>query len=192
MTKKALVLLDFINEIVDEKGKFSGKGYLAFVKEHRTLESVQNAINKAHENDIPVIFVNIGFAQDYSDWPENSPLFGGAKKLEVLKEDTWATELHSSLTAGKHDTIISKKRVSAFFGTSLEAILKEAGIDTILLGGVATDLVVQTTARDGHDLDFNVVVFEDLCGAANEEDQQTSLKLLAKVAQISNSKTEIK
>lgn len=191
MAKKALILLDLINEIVDEKGKLSGKGYATFIKEHGTLENVQNAISKARKKEIPVIFVNIGFAEDYSDWPENSPLFGAAKKFEALKENTWATELHSSLTKHEHDIVITKKRVSAFSGTSLEKVLKEEEIDTIMMGGVATDLVVQTTARDAHDLDFNVIILEDLCGAANEEDQETSLKLTAKIAKISNSDAEL-
>ena len=37
MNKSALILIDFINEIVDEKGKFAGKGYPAFVKAHGVL-----------------------------------------------------------------------------------------------------------------------------------------------------------
>lgn len=191
MANKALILLDFINEIVNEKGKFAGKGYPAFLSEHKTLENVQTAISKARENEIPVIFVNISFAEDYSDWPENSPLFGTAKKFEALKRGTWATEIHPSLNKQDHDMVLTKKRVSAFFETSLEEVLKDKDVDTILLGGVATDLVVQTTARDGHDRDLNVVILEDLCGAANEDDHITSLKLLSKVAKISDSTTEL-
>lgn len=54
--KTALILIDFINEIVDEKGKFAGKGYPAFVKAHSTLESVSAVIAKARAKNMPVIF----------------------------------------------------------------------------------------------------------------------------------------
>lgn len=77
MTKSTLVLLDFINEIVDEKGKFAGKGYPAFVKAHGVLDNVNAAITKARMKNIPVVFVRVGFSPDYREWPESSPLFLG-------------------------------------------------------------------------------------------------------------------
>jgi len=49
MTKSVLILLDFINEIVDEKGKFAGKGHPAFIKAHSVLDYVNTTIAKARE-----------------------------------------------------------------------------------------------------------------------------------------------
>ena len=184
MAKSALILLDFINEIVDEKGKFAGKGYSAFVKTHGVLDSVNAAIAKARTKNVPIIFVRVGFSPDYREWPESSPLFGGAKKFDALQLGTWATEIHSSLNKTDADFLVTKHRVSAFYATSLEAILRTLKVDTILLGGVATDLVVQSTARDAHDRDYRVIVLEDLCGAGNEEDHAQALRLLAKVATV--------
>ena len=43
----ALILLDFINEIVDEKGKFAGKGYPDFLKRHGVIDCVNKTIAKA-------------------------------------------------------------------------------------------------------------------------------------------------
>ncbi|MCL5407317.1 MAG: cysteine hydrolase [Patescibacteria group bacterium] len=187
MEKSALVLVDFINEIVDEKGKLAGKGYAAFVKKHDILTKVQTAVERAHVNRVPVIFVNVSFRPDYSDWPEDSPLFGAAKKFGALQSGTWATELHSAINRGEDDYLVTKNRVSAFRNTALEAKLKELGVETLLIGGVATDLAVQSTVRDAHDRDFKVVILKDLCGAANDEDHESALKLLSKVATISNS-----
>src|SRR3989344_1667151 len=190
MKKSALVLLDFINEIVDEKGKFAGKGYSAFVKSHGVLENVNTAITKAHEKGIPIIFVRVGFSPDYREWPEASPLFGAAKKFGALQLGTWATEVHQSIKKIDTDFLITKHRVSAFYATSLEAILRTLKVDTILLGGVATDLVVQSTARDAHDRDYHVVVLEDLCGAGSEDDHSNALRTLAKIATVTKS-TEV-
>jgi len=185
-----LVLLDFINEIVDEKGKFAGKGYPAFVKTHGVLDNVNAAIVKARAKNIPVIFVRVGFSSDYREWPESSPLFGAAKKFGALQLGTWATEIHKSLNKADEDFLITKHRVSAFYATSLEAILRTLKTNTILLGGVATDMAVQSATREAHDRDYRVVVLEDLCGAGNEEDHAHALRLLAKVATVAKS-TEV-
>jgi len=183
----ALILIDFINEIVDERGKFAGKGYPAFVKARGVLENVNGAIAKARAKDIPVIFVRVGFSSDYREWPESSPLFGAAKKFGALQLDTWATEIHSSLDKTDTDFLITKHRVSAFYATSIEAILSTLQVDTILIGGVATDMAVQSAAREAHDRDYRTVVLEDLCGAGNDEDHEHTLRLLAKVTEVAKS-----
>ena len=190
MNKSTLILIDFINEIVDEKGKFAGKGYPAFVKAHGVLENVNAAIAKARAKDISVIFVRVGFSSDYREWPESSPLFGAVKKFGALQLGAWATEIHESLNKTDTDFLVTKHRVSAFYATPLEAILHTLKVDTILLGGVATDIAVQSAVREAHDRDYRVVVLEDLCGAGNEEDHAQALRLLAKVATVAKS-TEV-
>lgn len=188
--KSTLILIDFINEVVDEKGKFAGKGYPMFVKTHNVLGNVNTAIAKARAKNIPIIFVRIGFSPDYREWPETSPLFGTAKKFGALQLGTWATEIHNSLNKDEADFFVTKHRVSAFYATPLEAILRTLNVDTILLGGVATDIAVQSAAREAHDRDYKVVVLEDLCGAGNEEDHAQALRLLAKIATVGKS-TEV-
>lgn len=187
MNKVALILIDFINEIVDEKGKFAGRGYPAFVKAHNVLDNVNAAITKARAKGVPIIFVCIGFSHDYREWPASSPLFGAAKKFGALQLDAWATEIHESLDKRDTDFLVTKHRVSAFYATSLEVILRTIKVDTLLLGGVATDLAVQSAAREAHDRDYRVVVLEDLCGAGNDEDHTHALRLLTKVAVVAKS-----
>lgn len=190
MIRSILILLDFVNEIIDEKGKFAGKGYPAFVQAHGVINSVNAAIVKAREKNIPIVFVRVGFSPDYREWPESSPLFGAAKKFGALQLGTWATEIHPSINKIDEDFLVTKHRVSAFYATSLEVILQTLKVDTVLLGGVATDLVVQLTAREAHDRDYRVVVLEDLCGAGNEEDHIDTLRVLAKIATVTKS-TEV-
>ncbi len=184
MLKSALLLLDFINEIVNEEGKLATKGYAAFIKEHGTLERVNEAIEKARTHNVPVIFVRVGFSDDYREWPSDSPLFGAAKKFGALKLDTWATEVHAQIRREPRDFLITKHRVSAFYGTSLGVVLRTLGVDRLVLGGVATDVVVQSTAREAHDRDYRVVILRDLCAAANQGDHDHALNSLAKIATV--------
>jgi nicotinamidase-related amidase len=65
--------------------------------------------------------------------------------------------------AGKkdYDLVIVKRHWSAFLQTNLEAELRSRGVKTIVIGGVATNYGVESTARDGAGLGFNMVMVED-------------------------------
>lgn len=183
----ALILIDFINEIIDEKGKLASKGYAAYVRKHNIIDNVNNTLIKARKTDILIVFVTLSFLPDYSNWPESSPLFQAAKKNKALLSDSWTTKIHSSILLSKDDTIITKHRVSAFYQTNLDSFLRANNVQKVILGGVSTDLAVQSTARDAHDRDYQVIILEDLCAANNEVDHMQALHLLKKIAQIEKS-----
>ena len=83
-----------------------------------------------------------------------------------------------------NEPVLTKHRVSAFYGTPLDVILRANGIREVLICGVATDLAVQAAARDAHDRDYVVTVVSDCCGAASDEDHETSLRVLAKIGAV--------
>lgn len=184
MTNKAILVMDFINEIIHPEGKFKKKGYAEFAERNKTLEQVSKAVGLARQQEMPVIYIRVGFSEDYSEQPKNSPLFGKADEFQALKLNTWATEFHESLEIKPEDHVITKHRVSPFYNTDLNSYLKDKGIREVYLCGVATDLVVESAARDAHDRDYNVFVLEDCCAAANEEDHRKSLKTLSKIARV--------
>ena len=61
------------------------------------------------------------------------------------------------------DMIITKRHWGAFSGTELEARLRSAGVKTVVIGGIATTIGVETTARNAAGLGFAVVLVEDAC-----------------------------
>ena len=61
------------------------------------------------------------------------------------------------------DLVVVKRQWGAFYGTDLDFQLRRRGVDTIVLGGVATNIGVESTARQAWELGFAVVVAEDLC-----------------------------
>ncbi len=180
----ALIVMDYINEIVHPEGKFKGKGYASFCKENNVLENVAEAVRKMRDENAKIVYVKVGFSPDYSDQPKNSVLFGKAHEFKALARGTWATEFHEALDVKKDDFVVEKKRVSPFYNTDLDEYLKKNKVIDVYLAGVATDLVVQSAARDAHDRDYNVYVLKDCCAAGSAEDHENALKNMEKFARI--------
>jgi nicotinamidase-related amidase len=182
--RRALLAIDFVNEIVDPKGKLAGRGYSDFLARHGTLARLPRLLKAARQARIPVFHVRVGFSADYLEQPEHSPLFGPARKNQVFRMGTWNTEFHEAASPEKGETIIQKHRVSAFYGTPLDLTLRNLGIGEVIIVGVATDLAVQTAARDAHDRGYRVRIVADCCAAASDRDHEDTLRLLEKVAAV--------
>jgi nicotinamidase-related amidase len=182
--KNALIVIDFINEIVDLKGKLVGKGYGAFIEKASTFEHLNKAIGIFRENESPVIFVRLGFDQAYTNQPKLSPVFGKANEFGILKTNDWSTQFHASVSYQDSDITIQKSRVSAFYDTPLASMLRNIGVTHVFIAGVATDLAVEAAARDAHDRDFIVTVVSDACAAATIEDHEKSLRFFPKIGSV--------
>lgn len=76
------------------------------------------------------------------------------------------------------DLLITKRHWGAFAGTELEQQLKERGIDTVVLGGIATNIGVESTARQGTGLGFAFVVVEDACSTLSAEAQRFAFETI--------------
>lgn len=187
MSKRALLVVDVINEIVGASGKLAAKGYANFIAKHDTFDRLNAAIDAFRQAGDIVIFVRLAFDPSYSNQPKGSPLFGRAHELGILADGTWSTEINEAVDYRLgEDLDIVKRRVSAFYGTHLTSLLRREGVTDVYIAGVATDLAVEATARGAHDADFAVTIVADACAAASGEDHAHSLRTLSKIAQIVN------
>jgi nicotinamidase-related amidase len=182
--KKALLVIDFINEIVDKTGKLAAKGYADFITEHKTFERLNTAINTFRQTETPIIFVRLAFKPSYNNQPKASPVFGKAHEFGILADGTWSTEINDAVDYREGDEIVVKTRVSAFHETGLTELLRNKGVTEVYITGVATDLAVEAAARSAHDNDFTVKVITDACAAANQNDHDKSLQVLPKFSQL--------
>lgn len=82
------------------------------------------------------------------------------------------------------DLAIEKIAYSAFYMTRLEWVLRRAGIETLLFGGIVTNGGVASTVRDAHVRDFHNIVLSDGCAAFTQETHEVSIKALVSVADI--------
>jgi nicotinamidase-related amidase len=182
---QALLVLDLINELVHPDARYSHV-CLAHATERGTLQRAAVAIQRARAAGIPVIYVVLAFSQHYEDWPRDSVLFGPPDPDRRFAEGGWGVQVHELVAPQPGDDIVYKRRISPFYGTPLELLLRQRGIDTLLLTGVATDLVVLSTAREAHDRGFQVEVLEDATATEDDELQEAALTMLDRTAVVTS------
>jgi isopenicillin N synthase-like dioxygenase/nicotinamidase-related amidase len=85
--------------------------------------------------------------------------------------------LHAELEIAADDLVIDKYRYSAFNKKSsdLDAILQGHGIDTLIIVGTMTNVCCESTARDGHMMDYKVLVVSDATAAPTDEEHDAAL-----------------
>ena len=77
------------------------------------------------------------------------------------------------------DTVLDKRRYSAFCGTGLDGMLRDLGAEELIVTGVLTNCCCENTAREAFDLDYRVFFASDATATANEELHLSSLRNLA-------------
>ena len=82
------------------------------------------------------------------------------------------------------DLTVEKVAYSAFYMTRLEWVLRRAGIETLIVGGIVTNGGVASTVRDAHVRDLRTIVLADGCAAFRPEAHEAALADLATVSQI--------
>ena len=81
----------------------------------------------------------------------------------------------------EHELVVDKNTSSPFNGTGIDQILRNLQLDTLVLAGMATDMCVETTARDAADRGYNVIVAEDAVATFFEEHHNAALSAMSRV-----------
>jgi nicotinamidase-related amidase len=181
----ALLVLDFINEIVEPDGvryPFFRDQLLA----RNTVENMALAVDHARERGLQVIFVGVGWRAGYPD-QSPTPQMAAARKLGGFADGSWGCEVSARLAPREDEVVVRKRGVSAFNGTELQRYLTVQRISTLALGGIATNWVVESTARDASDLGYEPVVLEDCCASFTAEMHEFSVtNILPVVGRVSS------
>ncbi|MFF0413927.1 isochorismatase family protein [Kitasatospora sp. NPDC004745] len=75
------------------------------------------------------------------------------------------------------DEVVVKRTIGAFHGTGLHELLRQRGVDTLVLGGIATNLGVESTARAADDHGYRLVFVEDAMSALTAQEHRASVEL---------------
>lgn len=164
-----------------------GMPFFEEAKRRNAIANTKRAIENARAAGVKIGYIRVGFSPDYRECPMNSPVFSAAATNGLLKLGTWDTEVAPEIAPRADDFDIVKHRVSPFYGTHLEPILRANRIHKIYISGVSTNGVVNLGVREGHDRDFEMVVVEDACSAASQQEHEEVIRHLSRYAAIATS-----
>ena len=175
-SKTALVVIDMQNTFCEPNSP-------AEVPQSRDIVDPINKFAKSlRDKGGQVIWVLHANSQvgNKSDWE----LFFNNVVADEVKSRTIASlspdkqKVWKDLTVDQRDITVIKNRYSALISgsSSLERVLRNLGIDTILIAGTKTNICCESTARDGMMLDFKIVMVEDCCAALSDDEHQATLE----------------
>lgn len=113
----------------------------------------------------PVVLVRVGWSADFGD-ALKQPV-DQAPPARAFPPDWW--EFADELAVADSDLRITKRQWGAFYGTELDLQLRRRGITQIVLGGIATNIGVESTARAAWEHGYAIVFAEDATSATNPE-----------------------
>ncbi|KAJ5151279.1 Isochorismatase family protein [Penicillium canariense] len=133
------------------------------------LQRLGSAVAAARSNNIKIVHVITAFRTGYPECHPSNSLVPAMAAMGKFQEGDWTTEIHPAVAPTKDEVVITKRRVSAFFGTELEMILRCFDTEQLVVAGIATSGAVLSTIRHASDLDYRITVLRDLCMDRDEE-----------------------
>ena len=161
----ALVLIDLQRGIVTRD-----------TKPHTAADVVARAAKLAkrfREAGATVVLVHVGYSADDSD--RLKPQADAPPAITLPLPPDWS-ELVPELEQSPSDIVVLKRQWGAFYGTSLDLHLRRRNIRTIVIGGIATNMGVESTARDAWERNYQLVFVEDAMSSMSAEWHEFSIK----------------
>ena len=173
-SRPALFIIDMQNACCHPSGTFSKLGLPT-----SRLLAVVPAINRlrtlCHARGIPVFYTEMSLEEDYSDAGYLVESFPGISDLKGFVRGTWDAQIVDGLKPESNETVILKTRNTAFWGTGLDRILVEQGINQIIATGVGTNVCVESAVRDAFTYGFYTLTVSDATATLSDEEQMASL-----------------
>src|ERR1700742_4564804 len=136
-----------------------------------------------HEAGAPVVLLNVGFAKDFKDALRQPVDQAFAAPPGGFPENF--SELIDGL-AKPGDILVTKRQWGAFHGTELDLQLRRRGIQTIVLAGVATNIGVESTARQAWEHGYAIILVEGATTSRSAEMHEFAINnILPLIAKIS-------
>jgi ureidoacrylate peracid hydrolase len=169
--------------VIDMQNAFVAQGAPVEVPAARTIVPAINRLAaELRKIRVPVIWVCHRNEADGRDWER---FFGAFVAPQARKRAAQALtagdplqRIYPELHVAPGDLATTKNRYSALIGQSsgLGAILKQHGIDTLLIAGTKTNVCCECTARDAMMLDYKVVMLSDCTAALSDDEHRATLE----------------
>ena len=156
-----------------------------FADDDGLIARLRRAIDAAHRASIRVIYVVVGFRDDFAEVSPNNRSFSTIAQSRTFADSDANRQVHPDIAPQAGDIVVTKKRVSAFAGSDLDMVLRAQQIDHLVLAGVSASGVVLSTVRQAADLDFRLTVLSDGCADNDAEVQRVLMdKLFTRQADV--------
>jgi nicotinamidase-related amidase len=133
-----------------------------------------------------VVLVNVSFSDDGGDLPPQQVDLEPMKIPEGGFPAGWSDHVPGLAQPG--DVLITKRQWGAFYGTDLDLQLRRRGIRTIVLGGVATHIGVESTARQAWEHGYDLVTVTDATTSTAIEPHEASMRyILPRISRLADS-----
>jgi nicotinamidase-related amidase len=182
--RTVLLALHYQNDVVHPDGRIR----LGLAEDDAgraaVLDAAERLLAGARAAGIPVVHVRVAFRPDHADVIRNGPIWDNVVRLGALAEGSWGAEFHARLRPLPDEFVVRHGRINAFFGSPLEETLRLFGPRTLAIAGVATNSVVEHTARHAADMGFHVVVAADACASSRPHLHLAALENIALIGRV--------
>ncbi|AEM39289.1 isochorismatase hydrolase [Pyrolobus fumarii 1A] len=162
--KPALLVIDMLEVFV--RGRLKAEGA------ENIIPVIARLREEFHKRGYPVIYTNDAhypFDFEVKHWGPHA--VRGSEEAQVVPE----------LRPTEKDYVVLKRRYDAFFATDLDLLLRELGIDTVVLTGVATDICVLHTAAGAFFRGYKVIVVKDATAGVTKDRHNFALEYMRQV-----------
>jgi len=176
LCRTAVLVIDMQNDFCTPGGWLHHIG-VDVAAARRPIEPLRRLLPVLRDHSVPILWVNWGNRPDLLNLspsllhvykPTGSGIGLGDPLPEsgepVLEKDSWAAAIVDELEPPADDIRIDKFRMSGFWDTPLDSILRNLGVTTLLFGGVNLDQCVLCTLQDANFLGYDCILVED-CAA---------------------------
>ncbi|KAJ5374331.1 hypothetical protein N7517_006337 [Penicillium concentricum] len=133
------------------------------------LERLASIVTSARKINVKIIHVITGFRPGYPEnHPNNSSVPAVVARGEYIEGQS-SVQVHPAIAPVSGEVVIIKRRISAFFATELDMLLRCANVESIVVAGLITSGAVLSTVRQAMDMDYRITVLEDGCMDRDEE-----------------------
>jgi nicotinamidase-related amidase len=179
----ALVLVDLQNDNVHPEGAFASSGAPAHASAQDLVSNVQALLRWARALDLLVIHNHIVAFPGRDFGGSNAPIFQMIGP-DSLRLGSWGAQPLEGLEPLEGEPVLLRNRMSAFNGSGLDALLRNLGVETVVVAGVWTNMAVEHTVRDAADHGYRAVLVTDATSSINEEWQHAATSFaLTNIAQ---------
>jgi nicotinamidase-related amidase len=161
----ALLMLDYQVALCEEGPLCRAAALAAAVRERGVLATAGRVLAAARDRGVPVYHVRLAFDPTFVLRTNRLPRFDTYVDGKAMIVGSPEAEFVADLAPRSGEPVVDKGCVDPFVGTPLRVALAADGITHVVLGGVATNLVVESAARHASDTGLQVSVVEDMCAS---------------------------